>query len=211
MDQLLLFLAMIVIGGIGTAEGAVVGTLIVVLLDQVFIDLGPVRLVLIAAIMLGTVLFLRGGLFGILAQYHAWRGMRRSERRTVRSGRRGEVMPEQAVDMPDKQAIYVKRFDANLRDELKRLISDELIEEHRTTAGKRRSDALERVLNYFRSAALADKYALLAVKPFAEYRIVALSGRRGVPPRIVDDQVFKTPEEALHGVFLKRVRDLMDS
>jgi branched-chain amino acid transport system permease protein len=211
MDQLLLFLAMIVIGGIGTAEGAVVGTLIVVLFNQVFIDLGPVRLVLIAAIMLGTVLFLRGGLFGIPAQYRAWRGMRRSERRAVRSGRRGEVMPEQAVDMPDKQAIYVKRFDANLRDELKRLISDELIEEHRTTAGKRRSDALERVLNYFRSAALTDKYALLAVKPFAEYRIVALSGRRGVPPRVVDDQVFKTPEEALHGVFLKRVRDLMDS
>jgi branched-chain amino acid transport system permease protein len=202
---------MIVIGGIGTAEGAVVGTLIVVLLDQVFIGLGPIRLILVAAIMLGTVLSLRGGLFGIPAQYRAWRGMKRSERRAMRSGRRGEVMPEQAVDMPDKQAIYVKRFDASLRDELKRLISDELIEEHRTTMGKRRSDSLERVLAYFRRAALADKYAVLAVKPFAEYRIVALSGRRGVPPRIVDDQVFKTPEEALHGVFLKRVRDLMDS
>ena len=50
-----------------------------------------------------------------------------------------------------------------------------------------------------------------AVKPFAEYRIVALSGRRGVPPRAVDDQVFTSPEAALHGVFLKRVQDLMES
>ncbi len=91
------------------------------------------------------------------------------------------------------------------------LISNELIEEHRTTAGKRRSDALERVLAYFRRSAVADKYAVLAAKPFAEYRIVALSGRRGVPPRIVDDQVFNAQEEALHGIFLKRVQDLIDS
>jgi len=211
MDQLLLLLAMIVIGGIGTAEGAVLGTLIVVLLDKVFISLGPSRLIFIAAVMLGTVLFLRGGLFGIPAQYQAWRGKRQSERRAAQSDKGGEIMPEEATEIADKQAIYTKRFDANLRAELKRLISDQLIEEHRTTMGKRRSDALERVLAHFRSAAVADKYAVLAVKPFAEYRIVALSGRRGVPPRVVDDRLFATPEEALHGVFLKRVQDLMDS
>ena len=211
IDQLLLLLAMIVIGGIGTAEGAVVGTLIVVLLDKVFIGLGPIRLILIAGIMLGTVLFLRGGLFGIPAQYRAWRGMKRSERRAARSDREGETMPEEAIEIADKQAIVVKRFDARLRAELRRLISDALIEEHRTSAGKRRSDTLERVLAYFRSAAVTDKYAILAVKPFAEYRIVALSGRRGVPPRVVDDQVFATSEAARHGVFCKRVQDLMDS
>ena len=120
-------------------------------------------------------------------------------------------MPEEASEIADKQAICLRRFDASLRADLKRLITDELIEEHRTTFGKRRSDALERVLTYFRAAAVADKYAVLAVKPFAEYRIVALSGRRGVPPRAVDDLVFKSPEEALHGVFLKRVQDLMAS
>jgi branched-chain amino acid transport system permease protein len=211
MDQLLLLLAMIVIGGIGTTEGAVVGTFVVVLLDKVFIGLGPSRLILTAGVMLGTVLFLRGGIFGIGAQYRAWRGKRQSERRAARSGRGGEVMPEEAIEIGDRQAIYVQRFEAHLRAELKRLITDALIEEHRTTMGKRRSDALERVLAHFRRAAVADKYAVLAVKPFAEYRIVALSGRRGVPPRIVDDQVFNTPEDALHGVFLKRVRDLMES
>ena len=120
-------------------------------------------------------------------------------------------MPEEAAEIADKQAIYLRRFDARLRADLKRSITDALIEEHRATFGKRRSDALERVLTYFRGAAVADKYAVLAVKPFAEYRIVALSGRRGVPPRAVDDQVFTTPDDALHGVFLKRVQDLMES
>jgi branched-chain amino acid transport system permease protein len=208
---LLLLLAMVVVGGIGTAEGAVVGTLIVVLFDKVFIGLGPIRLMLIAGIMLGTVLFLRGGLFGIPAQYLAWRGKRRSERRGLRSGKGGEVMPEEATEIADKQAIYVRRFDARVRADLKKWITEDLIQEHRTTFGKRRSDALERVLTYFRGSAAADKYAVLAVRPFAEYRIVALSGRRGVPPRAVDDQIFTSVEDALHGVFLKRVQDLMDS
>ncbi len=211
MDQLMLLLAMIVIGGIGRTEGAVLGTLIVVLFDKVFIGLGPARLVLIAGIMLATVLFTRGGLFGIPAQYRAWRGKRQTERRGQRSGKGGEVMPDEAMEIADKQSIVARRFDARVRAELKALITDTLIEEHRTSANKRRSDALERVLTYFRRAAVADKYAVLAVKPFAEYRIVALSGRRGVPPRVVDDQVFTTPEAALHGVFLKRVSDLRDS
>jgi branched-chain amino acid transport system permease protein len=211
IDQLLLLLAMIVIGGIGTTEGAVLGTLIVVLIDQVFIGLGPSRLILIAGIMLITVLFLRGGIFGIPEQFRAWRGKRKSERRALQSGKGGHVMPNEATEIADKQTIYQRRFDANLRAELKQLLNDRLVEEHRITAGKRRSDALERVLAYFRRAAVADKYAILAVKPFAEYRIVALSGRRGVPPRVVDDQAFRTPEDALHGVFLKRVQDLMES
>jgi branched-chain amino acid transport system permease protein len=211
MDQLLLLLAMIVIGGIGTTEGAVLGTLIVTLFDKVFIDLGPVRLILIAGIMLITVLFLRGGIFGIPDQFAAWRAKRQSERRGLQSGKGGEIMPEDAIEIADKQSIAVRRFDARLKEELRGLINDSLIEEHRATHGKRRSDPLERVLTFFRRQAVADKYAILAVKPFAEYRIVALSGRRGVPPRVVDDQVFATPEDALHGVFVKRVQDLMES
>jgi hypothetical protein len=102
MDQLLLLLAMVVVGGIGTAEGAVVGTLIIVLFDKVFIGLGPIRLILIAGIKLVTVLFLRGGLFGIPAQYFAWRGRRRSERRGRHSSKGGEVMAEEAIEIVDK-------------------------------------------------------------------------------------------------------------
>ena len=120
-------------------------------------------------------------------------------------------MPEEATAIRDKQTIFMRRFDNWQREELKRLISDELIDEHQRTNGQRRSDPLERVLTYFRRAAVADKYAVLAVKPFAEYRLVAMSGRRGVPPRAVDDKVYTTPDEAVHAVFLKRVQDLMES
>jgi len=211
LDNLLLLLAMIVIGGIGTTEGAVLGTFIVVLFNQVFIGLGPLRLMIVGAIMLGTVLFLRGGLLGAAAQLETWRAKRASERRALVRVSGGEVMPEEASDIRDKQSIFLRRFDGWQRAELKALVTDELIEEHKRSIGGRRSDALERVLAYFRRAAVADKYAILAVKPFAEYRIVALSGRRGVPPRAADDRVYATPEEALHAVFLKRVQDLMES
>lgn len=211
LDNLLLLLAAIVIGGIGTTEGAVLGTFVVVLFNQVFIGLGPVRLMIVGGIMLGTVLFLRGGLLGSVAQFNNWRDKRTSERRGLRNGIGGEVMPEDAIDIRDKQTIFLRRFDGWQKAELKALITDALIDEHRTTNGKRRSDALERVLTYFRRAAIADKYAVLAVKPFAEYRLVALSGRRGVPPRAVDDRAYATPEEALHAVFVKRVQDLLES
>jgi branched-chain amino acid transport system permease protein len=210
LDNLLLLLAMVVIGGIGTTEGAVVGTFIVVLFNQVFIDLGPVRLMIVGLIMLGTVLFLRGGLMGIPAQFDAWRRKTASERRSQLGREGGGTMPGDSIEIRDKQTIAAQRFDDVLRRELKALITEKLIEEHRTTEGKRRSDALERVLTYFRRAAVADKYAILAEKPFERYRIVAMSGRRGVPPRAADDQIYVSEEAALHGVFLKRVHDLLE-
>lgn len=120
-------------------------------------------------------------------------------------------MPEEAAHIRDKQAIYFRRFDKTVRDHLKPLVTDELIAEHRRNPAGPHGDALERLLNYFRRAAVSDKYAILTIRPFAEYRIVALSGRRGVPPRVVDDQTHATPDAAQHAVFLKRVHDLMQS
>lgn len=211
MDKLMLLLAMIVIGGIGTTEGAVVGTLIVVVIDQVFLGLGALRLIIVAAIMLGTVLFMRGGIFGFAAELEARRARRTSAQRAEHSGRGGEIMSEQASEIRDKQTIYFARFDAGLRRRLRALVTDELIAEHRASPAGPHGDALERLLGYFRRAAISDKYAILAVKPYAEYRIVALSGKRGVPPRVVDDKTYATPDEAQHAVFLRRVQDLMQS
>lgn len=211
IDSLLLLLAMIVIGGLGTAEGAVAGTLIVVLFDRVLIDLGPLRLILIALIMLGTVLFTRNGLFGIKAQFRAWRQKKMSERRAARTERGGEVMPEEATEIHDKQLIPLRHFDKQVRDYLKTLVTDEVIDEHRRQPYGQHTPALDRLLNYFRRGPIDDKYAVLCIKPWAEYRLVALSGRRGIPPRQVDDKVYATPQEAAHAVFLKRVQDLLES
>lgn len=120
-------------------------------------------------------------------------------------------MPEEATEIRDKQTIYVKRFEANVRQRLRSLVTDELIAAHKQNPSGPHGDTLERLLNYFRRAAIADKYAILAVKPFSEYRVVALSGRRGVPPRMVDDKTYATEDDAQHAVFLRRVQDLMQS
>jgi branched-chain amino acid transport system permease protein len=211
MDNLMLMLAMIVIGGIGTAEGAVLGTAIVVLFDKALIDLGPMRLILIGLIMLASVLFTRAGLFSIKGQFRAWRDKKKSERRAARTERGGEVMPEEATEIRDKQLIAFRRYDKRSRDYLKTLVSDDIIAEHRRKPQGQHSPALDRLLNYFRRASVIDKYAVLCIKPFAQYRLVALSGKRGVPPRMVDDQMYASPDEAYHAVFVKRVQDLLDS
>ena len=210
-DTMLLGLAMLVIGGIGRAEGAVIGTLIVVFIDRVLLDLGPLRLILIGLIMLGVVLWLRNGLFGIKDQFRAWRDKKKSEARATRAEKGGEMLPEEAAETRNKDVIYFRRFDKMQRDFLKRLITPEIIEEHRKKPLGQHSEALERVLTYFRRAPQTEKYAITVIKPFEAYRIVALSGTRGVAPRLVEDRIYKTPDEVYHALFMRRVQDLMET
>lgn len=210
-DTVLLGLAMLVIGGIGRAEGAVVGTAIVVLLDKILIRWGPIRLIAIGLIMLGVVLFLRGGLFGIKAQFRAWRDKKKSERRSTRAEKGGEMLPEEATEMEDKDVVYFHRYDKMQREYLKTLISPEIIDEHKRSPLGQHSEPLERLLLYFRRAALPDKYAITVVEPFKAYRIVALSGHRGVAPRLVEDKIYPSQDDAYHGVFMRRVQDLLES
>ena len=210
-DTLLLSLAMLVIGGIGRAEGAVAGTAIVVFIDRVLVDFGPLRFVLIGAIMLGVVLFLRGGLFGIKPQFRAWRDKKKSERRASRAEKGGEMLPEEAAETADKDQVYYRRFDKMQRDFLKRLVTQRVVEEHRTRPLGQHSEALERLLIYFRRQGQVDKYAILATEAFKAYRIVALSGHRGTAPRLVEDRVYPTRDEAYHALFLRRVQDLLES
>jgi branched-chain amino acid transport system permease protein len=120
-------------------------------------------------------------------------------------------MPEVAIEIHDKQAIYYRRFDKRLRDRLKAMITPELVEEHRQRPLGQHSDTLSRVLNYFRRGEVADKYAIMRqTGKFHSYKIVAFSGVRGAPPRLVDDRVCKDINEAYHAVFLLRVNDLME-
>ncbi len=211
IDNLLLLLAMIVIGGLGKAEGAVVGTLLVVAIDKLLIDLGPIRLVLIGALMLASVLFTHNGLFGIQAQFRAWRTKVKSQRRAERTQHGGEVMPEEATEIADKNQIALRRHDKRSRDFLKTLVTPQVIDEHRIQPYGQHSDALMRLLAYFRFQSVVDKYALRCDEVFKRYRLIALSGRRGVAPRVVDDKTYPTLAEASHAVFLKRCQDLLDS
>ncbi len=113
----------------------------------------------------------------------------------------------------DKALHYYARFDEKLRARLRALITDELIAEHKENPlGFRghHSPDLQFVLNYFRRSPQAGKYIIVASVPWQEYRIGMLSGVRGVEPEVLEEPVFATEEEAIHGTFLARVRDLMD-
>ena len=161
--------------------------------------------------MLGVVLFLNNGYFGIRRQFNAWRAKKRGEWRSTRTEKGGETLPEEATESNDRDALYFRRFDKVQRDYLKDLITPEAIEEHRRQPLGQHSEGLERVLLYFRRAKLEDKYALHRAGPQGPYKIIAFSGVRGVSPRLVDDREFGTLDEAYHAVFMRRVHDLLES
>jgi branched-chain amino acid transport system permease protein len=212
LDQLLLLFAMMVIGGLGRAEGAVVGAAIVTLIDKGLIELGPPRIILVALIMIGVTIFAREGLTGARDQFRDFRHRKSGEARAKRSEKGGEAMPEEATEVHDKQELYYRRFNKRLRERLKGMISPELIEEHKRDPLGHHSDALARVLNYFRRGEMADKYVIHRMKPAEErFRIMAVSGQRGMPPRVVDDREYTNINDAYHAVFLLRVNDLLES
>jgi len=121
-------------------------------------------------------------------------------------------MPEEATEISDKQELYYRRFNKRLRERLKLFVTPELIEEHRTNPLGHHSDALSRILNYFRRGEMADKYVIMRLKNGEErFRIMAVSGIKGMPPRIVDDREYDALNDAYHAVFLLRVNDLLES
>lgn len=211
LELLLLMLAMIVIGGLGRAEGAVVGTVIVVGITQWFTDWGPWRIIVVGVLALASVLFTRNGLFGLKDQIREIRDRRKALHRAAITGRYAEYLPQQAPEIHDKSQIVHRVFERGLRSRLKSWINPELIAEHEAKPMGQHSDHLERMLNYFRKAPIPDKYAVYCEEPFARYRVVALSGLPGVPPRVVDDKTYPSLEEAYHAVFLRRVNDLRAS
>jgi len=211
VDLLLLMLAMIVIGGLGRAEGAVVGTILVVFVTQWFVEWGPWRIVLVGVLTLLSVLYTRNGLFGLSDQIREIRQRRQALHRAGITGRYAEFLPQQAPEISDKSLIAGRVFERNLRERLRSSITPELIDEHAAKPLGQHSEPLERMLNYFRKAPIPDKYAVYCEEPFARYRVVALSGLPGVPPRLVDDKTYATLDEAYHAVFLRRVNDLRAS
>jgi hypothetical protein len=83
-----------------------------------------------------------------------------------------------------------------------------LIAEHAAAPLGLHSDDLQRVMNYFRRQPQPGKYILVATGPWQEYRIGLLSGQRGQVVKILGEATFASEEEALHGIFLRRVADL---
>ncbi len=195
-QTVLLGLAMITIGGIGKAEGAVLGTLIVIFMRDVLIEWGPWRLSASAWPWARRVVpqqWIFSASASSLApgvQRSAASGARCAPRRAARCFPRKRRNPEQG-----RHLFPPLRQDAAVISQT--LISPQIIEEHRRQPLGQHSEALERVLLYFRRAKMDDKYALHCAGPNGPYKIIAFSGSRGVSPRLVDDREFATLDEGL--------------
>jgi hypothetical protein len=110
--------------------------------------------------------------------------------------------------MRDRQLEVYELFDRRARERTLDLITDEVVAEHAADPAGPHSDGLQRVLRYFRRAPVPGKYVVVAVRPWQEYRIGALSGVHGEAPDVLDDGPYATEEEAMHAVFLRRVDEL---
>jgi branched-chain amino acid transport system permease protein len=110
----------------------------------------------------------------------------------------------------DRQQVYYDAFDKRIRAQLRKLVCDEVIEEHRRAPLGMHSDALERLLNYFRRDGIAGKLGLLQENPaVSAYWIVRFSGARGTPSTVEEGETFYSLDAAYHAVFLRRITDLM--
>jgi branched-chain amino acid transport system permease protein len=82
-DLLLILLAMMVVGGLASARGILLGTALLLFIDQRFITAGPRRFVAIGILMLLITLFANEGLAGLPAQLRAFVRRRRAQRVTL--------------------------------------------------------------------------------------------------------------------------------
>ncbi len=88
-NTLLLLLAMIVVGGIGSAKGAIIGTALLLYIDRTYADFSTPawRFVWIGIIMFAVTLGTHNGLVGVPSQIHGYIQRRRARDKT------GEVEP----------------------------------------------------------------------------------------------------------------------
>jgi len=79
-NTLLLLFAMIEVGGLGSRRGVLLGTAVLLFINQYYLQSGPARLIAIAFLMLLVTLFTRRGLVGIPDQLREWLAARRARR-----------------------------------------------------------------------------------------------------------------------------------
>jgi branched-chain amino acid transport system permease protein len=109
----------------------------------------------------------------------------------------------------DQDLVVWQRFDDERRARIRALLTDELVEEHRRSPRGHHSDALDRVLRYFRVGPIPGKEIVIEAEPFREYRIGVMTGIPGQPAEVLEE-AFGSYEETLHGIFLRRVRRLQE-
>lgn len=103
---------------------------------------------------------------------------------------------------PDRQHQVYAVFTARLKDEIRQLITPALIAEHRRQPLGPYSDALGRVVNFFRRP---PSFGLYSPVPMREWQIIALPITPGSAPAPLDAQRYTSEEDAIHAVFLRHI------
>jgi branched-chain amino acid transport system permease protein len=81
--KVLLLFAMMVVGGMWSARGVLIGTGLLLFIDQHWLSAGPPRFIAIGALMLVVTLFTERGLAGFPAQVRDWLATRKGRRSTT--------------------------------------------------------------------------------------------------------------------------------
>ena len=106
---------------------------------------------------------------------------------------------------PDRQHQVYAVFNARLKADIRGLVTPELIEEHRQHPLGPYSDALGRVVNFFRRP---PQFGLYSPVPMRQWQIIALPITPGEAPQALDDTRYTSEAEAIHAVFLRHIAQL---
>jgi branched-chain amino acid transport system permease protein len=107
----------------------------------------------------------------------------------------------------DKSEDWMDKFRQLRAEQLLPLVTDELVEAHRRNPRGPHCHELNLVLNFVRGPAypMDDKPFVYLKQPYDEYGLAQMTGR-GLPAKIIDDELFTSETEAIHGAFLQRLR-----
>jgi branched-chain amino acid transport system permease protein len=109
----------------------------------------------------------------------------------------------------DQDVVVWMRFTERRAAVIRELITDELIEEHRRSPRGHHSDALDRVLRFFRVAPIPGKEIVIESEPFRRYHVGVMTGIPGQPAEVLPE-TYDTYEETLHAIFLRRIARLRE-
>jgi hypothetical protein len=106
----------------------------------------------------------------------------------------------------DKAEDWMAAFRRFRADALRPLVTPELVAAHRANPRGPHSHELNMVLNFVRGPAFAmDRKPFVYLRePYDKY-VVALMTPRGQEQIIVEDTIYSTEAEAVHGAFLQRL------
>lgn len=110
----------------------------------------------------------------------------------------------------DKTAAWSEFFLRQRAAELAPLVTTDVLAEHLADprgARQPHSHALRQILDFIHNQPTDGKSFAYAATPYAEYKL-GMMHARGTVPTIDDDETFASEREAVHAVFLERLRRL---